>query len=445
MRSPYLVLLTWLAWLTFSLFLTACGGGGSSSVGGIPSNSTPTGANIALPGNVSLNSSTNNNVIPLTIDGGPTATKTNYVNGVFATITICMPSTTTCQRIDHVLVDTGSVGLRLLAQSGQGELSLPLPSIMDRSYSLYECALFADGYAWGSVNSADIQLGGETAKNVPVQIIGAATNLTPSSCPQSAPVNVPENNLASLGANGILGVGVFSQDCGLSCTPAPYYDCNTGGCQTTAVVPSITNQLQNPVTQLTQDNNGILIQLPSPGPTGAAVITGQMLLGINTQSDNTLPSSATQLALVSVFSSSPIPAGQLNQAQVNNQTYSTSYFDSGTSIWEVGNQLPACPNGSAGSGFACPNPSPQNLQATLYDANNQTAMIGFSLESATTLFSDYPANSAFDNLAATAPDNQTFVMGLPFFYGKGVATLFQSKSLPGTGASGPLVAYYSLP
>ncbi|NNM51947.1 MAG: DUF3443 family protein [Pseudomonadales bacterium] len=444
MRSPFIFIVSLLA---LPCFLTACGGGGSSSTGGIAPNSTTPGANASLTGNVSLNSSIYNNVVPLIIDGGPPASKSNYVNGVFATITVCIPSTNACQSIDHVLIDTGSVGLRLLAQSGQGELSLSLPAVTDRGSTLYECSLFADGYSWGSINKADIQLGGELARNVPVQIIGAGTNLTPSSCPQSAPVNVPENDLASLGANGILGVGVFSQDCGSSCTPAPYYDCNSSGCQTMAVIPtSITSQLQNPVSMLPRDNNGILIDLPSLNDTGAATVNGQMLLGINTQSDNTLPSSATKLALVSIFSLlNPTPAGQLNEAQINNQTYPTSYFDSGTSVWEVGNQLPACPNGSAGAGFACPTPSPQNLQATLFDANNQTAMISFNLESATTLFSNYPANTAFDNLAATAPDNQTLVMGLPFFYGKGVATLIQSQPLPSTGLTGPLVAYYSLP
>ena len=54
-----------------------------------------------------------NNVLPIVVDAGPTG---NYANGAFATVTVCAPGTSSCQTIDHVLVDTGSVGLRLLAQ-----------------------------------------------------------------------------------------------------------------------------------------------------------------------------------------------------------------------------------------------------------------------------------------------------------------------------------------
>src|SRR5664279_5010150 len=54
-----------------------------------------------------------NNVLPIVVDLGPL---NNYANGSFATVTVCTPGTSTCQTIDHVLVDTGSIGLRLLSQ-----------------------------------------------------------------------------------------------------------------------------------------------------------------------------------------------------------------------------------------------------------------------------------------------------------------------------------------
>src|ERR1700681_941671 len=84
--------------LALSFYLTACGGGGSGSSGG----STPP----VVP--------TINNVQPVVVDSGPS------LNGqpigandeLFTTITICIPGTSTCQSIDHVLVDTGSSGLR---------------------------------------------------------------------------------------------------------------------------------------------------------------------------------------------------------------------------------------------------------------------------------------------------------------------------------------------
>src|SRR6516162_5708348 len=85
---------------------SGCGGSGSSS------KNTGGGSNtqvIASPGP---------NVAPLTVDEGPAQLQTlygaAYLNGVFVTVNVCLPGTSTCQTIDHVLVDTGSIGLRLL-------------------------------------------------------------------------------------------------------------------------------------------------------------------------------------------------------------------------------------------------------------------------------------------------------------------------------------------
>src|SRR5450631_2320469 len=52
------------------------------------------------------------NTAPIAVDGGPTVNgvSVGYPNGAYATVTVCTPGTTTCQTIDHVLVDTGSVG-----------------------------------------------------------------------------------------------------------------------------------------------------------------------------------------------------------------------------------------------------------------------------------------------------------------------------------------------
>ncbi|HET6899476.1 MAG TPA: DUF3443 family protein, partial [Vicinamibacteria bacterium] len=81
-----------LAALLAALLLPACGGG----AGG------PTTASAPVV----------NNVQPVQVDLGPTG---DYVNGIFTSVTICVPGTTRCQSIDDVLVDSGSVGLRLLA------------------------------------------------------------------------------------------------------------------------------------------------------------------------------------------------------------------------------------------------------------------------------------------------------------------------------------------
>ncbi|HET7100552.1 MAG TPA: DUF3443 family protein, partial [Terriglobia bacterium] len=78
-----------------SLALVGCGGSSSSS----SSSTTPT------PG-------TTNNTQAIEVNLGPA---NDYPNGVFTTVTICVPGTSTCQDIPDVLVDTGSEGLRLLS------------------------------------------------------------------------------------------------------------------------------------------------------------------------------------------------------------------------------------------------------------------------------------------------------------------------------------------
>ncbi len=163
------------------------------------------------------------NVESVTVDAGPAGA----VNTAFVSVKVCSPGTTTCQTIDHIEVDTGSIGLRLVSSA----LTITLPAEKDASgHPLAECLQFADGTSWGSLAVADIQLpgSGETASNVNVHIIGDPTYPTPpSDCSGK-----PENTVSTFGANGILGVGPFAQDCGSACVaaatpiPATYYSCH---------------------------------------------------------------------------------------------------------------------------------------------------------------------------------------------------------------------------
>ena len=167
------------------------------------------------------------NVESLTVDKGPAALATPAVNTAFVSVKVCAPGTSTCQTIDHIEVDTGSIGLRLMSSV----LTITLPAEKDASgHRLAECLKFVDGASWGSLAVADIQLpgSGETASNVNVHIIGDPTYPTPpSDC--SGPA---ENTVTAFGANGILGVGPFAQDCGSACVapatpiPATYYSCH---------------------------------------------------------------------------------------------------------------------------------------------------------------------------------------------------------------------------
>src|SRR5271170_2705902 len=251
-----------------SLPLLSCGGhtlGSSGSGGG----TVPTGSN----------------VVDVIVDSGPTSNSPD-VNTLFTTVTICVPGSSTCQTIDHIEVDTGSYGLRILAPALS--LSLPVQSTGAGS-SLLECTQFVDGYSWGSVALADVQIAGEAASSVPVQVIGDANFPTvPEDC---SGTGQQEDTVAAFGANGVLGVGVFAYDCGSTCVGASnvdngiYYACTSAACSPTYVA-SLTSQVTNPIIKFSTDNNGVIIQLPSVAAQGVSTVSGYMIFGIDTQSNN---------------------------------------------------------------------------------------------------------------------------------------------------------------
>lgn len=158
----------------------------------------------------STGSATGANVLAIAVNGGPEMNVANgyiYQNAAFAAATICAPgSTSNCVTIDNLLVDTGSTGLRVF-DSEVSSLNLPTVNASNGS-AAYDCASFADGtYLWGTVQQADVTLGGETASKVPVHVISSSASGVPSSCSNGGE---NDNTALLLGANGIL-VSALSQ------------------------------------------------------------------------------------------------------------------------------------------------------------------------------------------------------------------------------------------
>lgn len=389
-----------------------------------------------------------NNKMAIVVDAGPTG---NYANGGFATVTVCTPNTTTCQTIDHVLVDTGSIGLRLLAQgTAGGELNpTAFPLQVDAGGNpIGQCNQFVDGVTWGSVALATIQMAGEvtgtvpnsTVSGVPIQIIGdTRVPSVPSSCTSAGP---DESNLAALGAYGVLGVGTYQQDCGLGCvsgTSAPnvYYSCSGGTCTPTFL--GLAQQVTNPVWVFPADNNGVLIQLPSAPAGGTTTISGNLIFGIGTQGNNGLGSA-------SVFDTD---SKAYFITTFNGLANKCSYIDSGSNAYffPPSNypQLNACTG--ANSAFYCPATlltlSASNQSAA--NTNGATGTVSFNVGDANTLFSNSQF-SVFGELGGpNAPVNGcgSFAWGLPFFYGKanGVFTAIEQQPVTGTNFVGPFWAY----
>jgi hypothetical protein len=361
------------------------------------------------------------NVQPIVVNAGPA---NSYFDGAFTSVTVCVPGqATACQTIDGVLVDTGSSGLRLLSSA----LSLSLPQQTGNTGApVAECLQFLDGFTWGPVQAADVKLAGEQASAVPIQVIGApAFSTVPPDCASSG---TPENTLASLGANGILGIGLFRQDCGIGCAfvgasnPGLYYECPSLGCQTTA--EPLTKQVQNPVWLFSRDNNGVVVQLPAVPIGGAPSATGSLVFGIGTQSNNSL-GSATVLTVDANGNITTVFRGQ---------SYGSSFIDSGSNgiyfLDAATTGLPICPDTSD---FYCP-ATLQTLSATNRGANGATSAVNFAVGNNDQLNVNF---TAFSEVAGPNPGG--FDWGLGFFFGRSVFTAIEGQGTP--GGTGPYFAY----
>jgi hypothetical protein len=412
----------------------------TDNAGGV-SGSTQT---VSLTGTTSLS-----NTVSVTVGfgpngylGPPTATMSSYYDGIFTTVTVCQPGTTTCQKIDDVLVDTGSVGLRVLStQLG----SLSLSPVKDTGGDLLEeCVQYGDGsFTWGGVQMATVQVGGETASQVvggtantgiPIQVISAPGTGIPVpaiSCTSGGGGN--DNTVASLGANGILGVGNYVQDCGSSCTSSsvftgyPYWLCNSTGCGSAASVTGgvpLSLQVWNPVAAFSSgDTNGVALQLPTIPATGAAdgTITGTLYFGIGTQSNNTITGGATVYGLDT--------NGNFATTVFHGVTYtSAGFLDSGSNGLYVSDA--ATLTSATGVStvdctdnyYYCP-ASTLNLSIMNSGSNGASGTVNISIANADSLFSANPTFAAFSNVGSdsgTDPTTDYFDFGLPFFFGRTV-------------------------
>ena len=399
----------------------------------------------------SSGSSSGSNVLAIAVNGGPTA---NYPNGAFASATICAPgSTTNCVTVNGLLVDTGSTGLRVL-QSALGSLSLPAVDASSGS-AAYNCADFVDGaYLWGPVEQATVTLGGETAANLPIQVVSSSDTGIPSSCSNGG---IDANTVANLGANGLLGVGseptdCFFEDIGDACSPGSgqssppsglYYTCSGDSCSPAYI--SEADEVSNPAVFFSSDNNGVIVELPSVSGS-AATVTGSLIFGIGTKSNNQLPSSATVFTLTC----------DLFTTEFENIDYGVnsgcagygSFIDSGSSALyfpDPGKVISTCPASTpAGnlSSWYCPT-STKSFSAINFGANGTSLATSFSVANAETLFTSTSTHAeyALGQLAGLNPTGYGFDWGLPFFYGNKVYVSIAGQKMPSDAPAAPWWAY----
>jgi len=197
-------------------------------------------------------------------------------------------------------------------------------------------------------------------------------------------------------------------------------------------------QVTNPVTAFATDNNGVIIQLPVLTST-AATVSGSLIFGIGTQGNNGL-GSAKVIMLDSV--------GALTTAY-KTQSLDQSFIDSGSNAYYFPDgSIALCAQGTHAPGFFCPAQT-LNLSATITGTNNVSSPVNFTVANADSLFSTNSTVAAAVTLAApsnsvsadgsTFDGTKTFDWGLPFYFGRNVATAIENKNT--SAGMGPYFAF----
>jgi hypothetical protein len=434
--------------------LAGCGGGGDStttSVSGPGLSSLGLSPAVATPFTQAAN-----NLQVLVEDGPRGFTLAPSANILFATVTVCVPggspsNPAECQVIDHVQVDTGSVGLRVLASKVKQLNLSPVP--LSTNSNAWECFPFVIGGLWGKNVAADVWLGQQRTEGLPISIQliqddpQAALQAT-SDCVKAADNNVLDS-AGALGSNGILGIGSTTLDCGVNCAAGDYtgsfvqyYSCPqtaTSSADCSAAAVSFDKQVYNPVAALPAAyNNGVVLKMPAVTDPGAATASGELVFGLNTQPNNTPPANATKVFLGVDYVSRP--DSYLNITTVfNGGTFQSSYLDTGTNgLFFSDATMTRC----LGSTWYCPKAT-MNVSAGLSDGDNPSlnpVTVDFQIANAEALFSTN--NTAFSGAAGAAPAGSiSFAWGMPFFYGRQV---YMSIWQQAGSLSGPWYAWASI-
>ena len=369
------------------------------------------------------------NVQPVVVNGGP-ITNQVYINGPFTSVLLCVPGTSYCQVVGGLLVDTGSVGLRIF----RSLLTIPLEPMTQSGGSVNNCVSFVDQqFLWGQIAPADVYLAGERAANVSVQLIADPISFSvPMSCS-----NGGIDGVLTRPFNGILGVGDEPTDCTFAgsnpCDPSAgnattplYYVCFSGqGCGATLVPKA--QQVGNPVAAFPVDNNGTILSFPAVG-NGLPNTAGNLTFGINTETNNDIGSAA-------VFAINP---HNFFTTTFAGQELTDSFIDSGSNalLFPDITGIQPCPDNS----FYCPAYAPLQLTAgTVGYGGLGTGVVNFSVSSYDADVANDPQYAAFGYIAGangTPPCQNgqggcSFDWGLPFFYNRSVFTSIDIKTVAG--------------
>jgi hypothetical protein len=171
-----------------------------------------------------------------------------------------------------------------------------------------------------------------------------------------------------------------------------------------------------------------MLKFTLPPTTGASTLTGQLIFGVNTQSNNQIPVGIG----FKVYTADPT---FLNFTTIF-QTARIGFIDSGSNGFFYDNpSLPVCP----GAPWYCPATlTGQSAINIGFDGLN-SGTVNFAIDNAFVLF--FTGNAAFYDLGANAVGPDFFDWGLPFFLGRRVFIGIKGKTISGVTETPPFWAY----
>lgn len=396
------------------LNIVACGGGGSGTSGGNNGPYNPPAPTPATPTPVP----TSGNFAHILISQGNSGI-CNNINIPCVSVTICQPGNpNNCDTVNNILVDTGSYGLRvfrsLLTNTGNS-----LVTMQSGGSSVAECVSYADGHSnWGPVQYAVVNMGGiSTVESIPIQVLSTSFPGAQNNCPGAD--STPEQ----FGLNGIIGVGPWQTDAGVS----RYYACNNGNCTFLAPPPAY---VTNPIIKFPSgNNNGLTLVFGSVAQSGVTGADGYAIFGVASVPSNT-PGAVNVFQIETSNNNIPINVDSFFQGQ----TYS-SFLDTGSNFLYFDNAfLALCPYNV---GLFCPsgNTSETAIMTGTNGVNPSVANIFFTIGNAVALLNS--GNTAFSNIGSVFVGINGIDWGLPFYLGRTTYMIFAGESAVINGTNYP--------
>ncbi|HZP32735.1 MAG TPA: DUF3443 family protein [Candidatus Acidoferrales bacterium] len=327
------------------------------------------------------------------------------VNHPYVSVSVCVPNSNagSCATVDNILLDTGSVGLRIFSSA----LPISLVPISTGTNSgLFQCAAFGSGSVWGPVTQAVVTLGSEPAVTVPIQVLAPGQGPAP---PTNSGCNLGTlTKPTDAGLNGVLGLAPFQHDNDsvILANSDVYFSCGmTSACGSALTTVASAQQVANPVFALPGDNNGIIIKLPSVPNSGAVNEGGDLIFGLNTVTPFNDPMALSGSATIHIINKSAFQTPTMFNGVLSN-----AFVDTGSDAMFFPSTMPSC-GGLLGS-FYCPNSS--TMLAAQIDPAAANLPVAFQVDNATTLTAT--GLTAFPNIGGNFGSG--FLWGIPFFYGR---------------------------